>query len=60
MLRFSDGQNLDTSGPLRITSLSDGLYVVGEGMSIPINSREEGNEIIRESKERKEKANKGS
>jgi hypothetical protein len=32
-LRFSDGGNIDTSGPLRVLHLA-GYYVVGEGMSI--------------------------
>jgi hypothetical protein len=34
-LRFSDGVEIDTTGPLRIIQLGDGLYVVGEGMSNP-------------------------
>jgi len=46
MLRFSDGVTFDTSGPLRIESRHDGLYVVGQGMLIPIESREEGRAII--------------
>ena len=46
-LRFSDGGNIDTSGPLRVLHLA-GYYVVGEGMSIPVNSREEAEKIIAE------------
>lgn len=41
MLKFNDGVNINTSGPLRRLQLSDGLYVVGEGMLIPCNSEEE-------------------
>ncbi len=29
ILRFSDGVEIDTSGPLRIAELADGVYVVG-------------------------------
>ena len=30
MLRFSDGENFDTSGNLRIEVRKDGMYVMGE------------------------------
>ena len=46
MLRFSDGVNIDTSGPLRTLTLSDGHYVVGQGMLIPVGSLEEARAII--------------
>ena len=36
MLRFSDGVNIDTSGPLRPLKLADGWYVVGEGTLSPV------------------------
>jgi hypothetical protein len=49
-LKFSDGMEFDTSGPLRIESRSDGLYVVGDGCLIPVSSREEAEEIIRRNK----------
>ena len=52
-LKFSDGMEFDTSGPLRIESRSDGLYVVGNGQLIPISSREEGEEIIKRDKQKK-------
>tara|TARA_X000001388_G_C2187525_1_gene106177 strand:+ start:389 stop:556 length:168 start_codon:yes stop_codon:yes gene_type:complete len=48
MLRFSDGVNIDTSRELRILRLKDGLYVVGEGMCIPVADREEATEVIKE------------
>ena len=48
MLRFNDGVTIDTSGPLRTLRLRDGYYVVGEGMCIPVESREEAQELIRE------------
>ena len=46
MLRFSDGMTFDTSGPPRITSRSDGLYVVGNGMMQAVNSEEEGRAVV--------------
>ena len=46
ILRFSDGMTLDTSGPLRVVRKRDGYYVLGQGMSIPVDSYEEGKEII--------------
>jgi hypothetical protein len=52
-LRFSDGVQFDTSGDLRIESRSDGLYVVGAGMLIPIDSRDEGETIIKEYHDRR-------
>jgi len=42
---------IDTSGPLRVLHLA-GYYVVGEGMSIPVNSREEAEKIIAERQKR--------
>jgi len=46
LLKFSDGVSIDTSGPLRTLELSDGFYVVGQGMLIPVDSREKALEII--------------
>lgn len=46
MLTFSDGMSFDTSGELRIISESDGLYVIGNGMLVPIKSYEEGAKLI--------------
>ena len=48
-MTFSDGMKFNLSGPLRITSRSDGLYVVGQGQLIPINSYDEGKKIIQDS-----------
>ena len=50
MLRFSDGVNIDTSGELRTLRLSDGLYVIGLRMLIPVQDHEEAQKIIREMK----------
>jgi len=53
MLRFNDGINIDTSGELRVIHLADGYYVVGHGMSIPVNSSEEGENVIWAIREKK-------
>ena len=47
MIRFSDGVVFNTSGPLRIERKRDGLYLVGEGMLIPVESEAETREIMR-------------
>jgi hypothetical protein len=51
MLNFSDGVTINTDGPVRKLRLKDGLYVVGDGMCIPVNSHEEADEVINELKE---------
>ena len=55
MLRFSDGEQFDTGGELRIEARRDGLYVLGGGMMIPVDSRKEGQDLIRELTEKKPK-----
>jgi len=45
-LNFSDGMSFDTAGDLRIERRRDGLYVVGQGMLCPVNSAQEGRELI--------------
>jgi hypothetical protein len=51
-LRFSDGVEVDISGPPRIVQLNDGLYVIGEGVSIPVATLAEGERIIADMKAR--------
>jgi len=41
MIKFSDGVEVNTSGPLRSLRLSDGWYVIGEGMMTPMLGPEE-------------------
>ena len=55
MLNFTDGVSIDTSGPLRCESRHDGLYVVGNGMCIPVADDKEARETIREMLDGKEK-----
>jgi hypothetical protein len=45
-LRFTDGVEFDTSGPLRIESRPDGLYVVGHGFLCGVDSEEDGEQMI--------------
>ena len=40
-LRFDDGIEIDTTGPLRKLYLDDGWYVVGEGTLCPVDNEEE-------------------
>lgn len=47
ILRFSDGINIDTSGPIRRLELYDGLYVVGKGHLIPCKDEEEVKKLIK-------------
>lgn len=48
MIKFTDGMSFDTNGPPRLERKSDGWYVVGKGMLIPVASREEGLQTIKE------------
>jgi len=45
-LRFTDGMSFDMSGPLRLTLRSDGMYVVGQGLLVPVRDEEEGMQLI--------------
>lgn len=45
-LKFSDGEEFDTSGPLRPEKRYDGWYVIGEGKLIPVDSKEEADTYI--------------
>jgi len=40
MVKFDDGVTIDTSGPLHCLTLDDGMYVVGEGVCIPVKDEE--------------------
>jgi len=41
MLRFSDGEEFDTSGEARIIRRSDGMYVCGKGCLVPVRNEDE-------------------
>ncbi len=46
ILKFTDGEEFNTSGELRIEERPDGLYVVGQGRLIPVKNRKEAMKII--------------
>jgi len=50
LLKWSDGINIDTSGELRAMCMSDGWYVVGKGMLIPVKDKAEADELITQMK----------
>ena len=41
-IQFDDGVAFDVDGPYRVEQRSDGYYVVGQRMLLPVASREEG------------------
>jgi hypothetical protein len=45
-LTFSDGVSLPVEGELRLYHGPDGWYVLGKGMSCPVDSKEEGEELL--------------
>ena len=45
-LVFSDGITIDTSGTMRIIKKVDGFYIIGQGMSCPVDSIKEGQMLI--------------
>lgn len=46
-LRFSDGLTINTDGPYRIVLERDGYYVTGHGFLCAVDSREDGEDMIR-------------
>ena len=50
-LKFSDGEEFDLSGPLRVELRSDGYYVLGQNMMMAVNTFEEGQEYVSKSKQ---------
>lgn len=46
-IEFSDGVKFNLQGKYRIENRRDGLYVVGKGMLLPVDTQEEGSEIIK-------------
>ena len=52
LLRFTDGVEIFTGGQYRIIEEVDGFYVIGRGKLYPVKSRQEGEEIINQIKEK--------
>lgn len=46
-LQFSDGMQFNTAGPIHMEEREDGLYVVGGGMLIPVDTEDEAEMIIK-------------
>lgn len=47
ILRFTDGESFDTSGPIRKEERYDGWYVLGDGKMIPVRDEEEADIVIK-------------
>jgi len=47
-LHFTDGLSFDVQGPLRIERRSDGYYVLGQGLMVPVDDPDDGAELIEE------------
>ena len=50
ILRFSDGEEFDTSGPIRKEERRDGWYVIGGGQLIPVRDEEEADRLLEKSR----------
>jgi hypothetical protein len=46
ILKFSDGESFDTSGPVRKEERYDGWYVLGQGLLIPVKDEQEADKVI--------------
>jgi len=51
ILKFSDGEEFDTSVELQLTLRKDGWYVIGNGLLIPVSDLEEGRKELKRQKE---------
>ena len=51
ILKFSDGEEFDTSGELRLEHRSDGWYLMGNGILIPVKDIDEGRKLMEKFKE---------
>ena len=47
ILKFSDNETFDTSGPLRLEYRRDGWYVIGQGLLMPVDNKEQGQKYIK-------------
>ena len=50
ILKFSDGEEFDTSVELQLTLRNDGWYVIGNGLLIPVRDLDEGRKELKEQK----------
>lgn len=47
MINFNDGKQFNTNCDLMVTRCNDGFYVIGNGYLIPVDSEEEGMEVMK-------------
>jgi hypothetical protein len=45
-IKFADGMEIQIDGGYRVTSKSDGLYIVSYGMCIPVDNSEDAEELL--------------
>ena len=53
ILKFSDGEEFDTSVELQLTLRKDGWYVIGNGLLIPVRDLDEGRKELKKQKEKR-------
>ena len=58
ILRFSDGEEFDTSVELQLMKRKDGWYVIGEGLLIPVVNLDKGRTMLKQIKEERKQKNK--
>jgi len=58
ILRFSDGEEFDTSVELQLMKRKDGWYVIGEGLLIPVVDIDKGRAMLKQIKEERKQKNK--
>jgi len=54
LIKFDDGVTMDLSGPLRVSCIRGDWFVIGKGMSLPCDSKEEAQETLEEFKAHEE------
>ena len=53
ILKFSDGEEFDTSVELQLTLRKDGWYVIGSGLLIPVRDLDEGRKELKRQKDKR-------
>ena len=53
ILKFSDGEEVDTSVELQLSLRNDGWYVIGNGLLIPVRDLDEGRKELKKQKEKR-------
>jgi len=53
ILKFSDGEEFDTSVELQLTLRKDGWYVIGNGLLIPVRDLDEGRKELKRQKDKR-------